>query len=46
MQEEHDGTSRHIYSHSTNATDTKNIDFVFGAVCEIILENNLLRVMH
>ncbi|KAI1716189.1 g-protein alpha subunit domain-containing protein [Ditylenchus destructor] len=26
---------RHIYGHVTNATDTKNIDFVFGAACDI-----------
>ncbi|KAH7714566.1 guanine nucleotide-binding protein G(o) subunit alpha [Aphelenchoides avenae] len=35
--------SRHIYTHFTNATDTNNIDVVFGATCDIILQNNLSR---
>ncbi|KAI6210770.1 hypothetical protein M3Y96_00363300 [Aphelenchoides besseyi] len=34
---------RHIYLHVTNATDRANIDFVFGASCDIILQNNLTR---
>ncbi|CAD5227971.1 unnamed protein product [Bursaphelenchus okinawaensis] len=33
--------TRHIYLHFTNATDRGNIDFVFGAACDIILQNNL-----
>lgn len=36
-------TSRHIYTHVTNATDTKNIEFVFGAACDIVLQNNLSK---
>jgi GTPase SAR1 family protein len=35
--------SRHIYTHFTNATDTNNIDIVFGATCDIILQHNLSR---
>uniref|UniRef100_A0A915EMZ0 Uncharacterized protein n=1 Tax=Ditylenchus dipsaci TaxID=166011 RepID=A0A915EMZ0_9BILA len=35
--------ARHIYNHVTNATDTKNVQFVFGAACDIILQNNLTR---
>ncbi|KAL3111552.1 hypothetical protein niasHT_016713 [Heterodera trifolii] len=35
--------NRHIYTHVTNATDTKNIEFVFGATCDIVLQNNLTR---
>lgn len=34
---------RHIYLHYTNATDKNNIDIVFGAACDIILQNNLTR---
>ena len=30
-----------IFPHFTNATDTENIKFVFDAVTEIFLENNL-----
>ncbi|KAI1724577.1 g-protein alpha subunit domain-containing protein [Ditylenchus destructor] len=33
---------RHIYGHVTNATDTKNIDFVFGATCDIVLQKRRL----
>ena len=32
---------RGVYPHFTNATDTKNVDLVFGAACEIILQKNL-----
>uniref|UniRef100_A0A183BZA5 Guanine nucleotide-binding protein subunit alpha n=1 Tax=Globodera pallida TaxID=36090 RepID=A0A183BZA5_GLOPA len=35
--------NRHIYAHITNATDTMNIEFVFGATCDIVLQNNLTR---
>uniref|UniRef100_A0A914GXT5 Uncharacterized protein n=1 Tax=Globodera rostochiensis TaxID=31243 RepID=A0A914GXT5_GLORO len=35
--------NRHIYAHVTNATDTMNIEFVFGATCDIVLQNNLTR---
>ncbi|KAI6191065.1 hypothetical protein M3Y97_00187300 [Aphelenchoides bicaudatus] len=34
---------RHIYLHFTNATDRNNIEIVFGASCDIILQNNLTR---
>ena len=34
-------TSKSIFSHFTNATDTHNIGFVFEAVVEIFLEHNL-----
>jgi hypothetical protein len=36
-------SARQIYTHVTNATDQKNIGFVFGAACDIILSNNLNR---
>lgn len=36
-------SNRHIYTHVTNATDTKNIEFVFGATCDIVLQNNLTK---
>ncbi|KAL3117596.1 hypothetical protein niasHT_000331 [Heterodera trifolii] len=32
---------RQIYTHVTNATDTRNIDFVFNATCDIILAKNI-----
>ncbi|KAF8374909.1 hypothetical protein PRIPAC_81338 [Pristionchus pacificus] len=32
---------RTIYSHYTCATNTKNVEFVFKAVCDIILKKNL-----
>uniref|UniRef100_A0A914UN92 Uncharacterized protein n=1 Tax=Plectus sambesii TaxID=2011161 RepID=A0A914UN92_9BILA len=32
---------RKLYSHFTNATDTKNIDYVFGAACDIIFQKNM-----
>jgi guanine nucleotide-binding protein G(i) subunit alpha len=32
---------KQIYSHFTVATDTSNIQFVFDAVTEIIIKNNL-----
>uniref|UniRef100_A0A0K0F0M0 Guanine nucleotide-binding protein alpha-5 subunit (inferred by orthology to a C. elegans protein) n=1 Tax=Strongyloides venezuelensis TaxID=75913 RepID=A0A0K0F0M0_STRVS len=32
---------RQIYSHFTNATDTENINLMFAAACDIILQNNL-----
>ncbi len=32
-----------IYSHFTNATDTKNIDLVFGATVDIILTKNMAK---
>uniref|UniRef100_A0A1I8AXR2 Kinesin motor domain-containing protein n=1 Tax=Meloidogyne hapla TaxID=6305 RepID=A0A1I8AXR2_MELHA len=36
-------SNRHIYAHVTNATDTKNIEFVFGATCDIVLQHNLSK---
>ncbi|CAK5043472.1 unnamed protein product [Meloidogyne enterolobii] len=36
-------SNRHIYAHVTNATDTKNIEFVFGATCDIVLQKNLSK---
>lgn len=30
-----------VYSHLTNATDTENVKFVFAAVTDIIIQNNL-----
>ncbi|GMR45952.1 hypothetical protein PMAYCL1PPCAC_16147 [Pristionchus mayeri] len=36
-------TGRTIYSHFCTATDTKNIEFVFRAACEIVLTKNLLK---
>uniref|UniRef100_A0AC35TVC0 G protein alpha subunit n=1 Tax=Rhabditophanes sp. KR3021 TaxID=114890 RepID=A0AC35TVC0_9BILA len=32
---------RQVYSHFTNATDTENINVMFAAACDIILQNNL-----
>ncbi|KAF8374890.1 hypothetical protein PRIPAC_81319 [Pristionchus pacificus] len=32
---------RPIYSHFTCATDTENVEFVFKAACEIVLQKNL-----
>ncbi|CEF61844.1 Guanine nucleotide binding protein (G-protein), alpha subunit family and G protein alpha subunit, helical insertion domain and P-loop containing nucleoside triphosphate hydrolase domain-containing protein [Strongyloides ratti] len=32
---------RQVYSHFTNATDTENINLMFAAACDIILQNNL-----
>ncbi|KAF8373386.1 hypothetical protein PRIPAC_79815 [Pristionchus pacificus] len=32
---------RAIYSHYTCATDTKNVEFVFKAACDIVFQNNL-----
>ncbi|GMR45774.1 hypothetical protein PMAYCL1PPCAC_15969, partial [Pristionchus mayeri] len=34
---------RSIYAHFCTATDTKNIEFVFKAACEIALTKNLLK---
>ncbi|KAK6480141.1 G protein alpha o subunit-like, partial [Huso huso] len=33
--------SKEIYSHITCATDTNNIQFVFDAVTDVIIANNL-----
>lgn len=33
--------SKEIYSHLTCATDTKNVQFVFDAVTDVIIKNNL-----
>ncbi|GMS93369.1 hypothetical protein PENTCL1PPCAC_15544 [Pristionchus entomophagus] len=33
--------NRMIYSHFTCATDTKNVEFVFRAVCDIVLHKNI-----
>jgi len=30
-----------VYTHFTNATDTKNVQFVLDAVSDVILQNNL-----
>uniref|UniRef100_A0A0M3IHC8 G-protein alpha subunit n=1 Tax=Ascaris lumbricoides TaxID=6252 RepID=A0A0M3IHC8_ASCLU len=35
--------SRNIYVHFTNATDTNNIDLVFSAACDIILQSTLQK---
>ena len=34
-------TSKEIYCHQTCATDTNNIQFVFDAVTDVIIANNL-----
>jgi hypothetical protein len=34
-------TSKEIYCHMTCATDTNNIQFVFDAVTDVIIANNL-----
>lgn len=34
-------TNKEVYSHSTCATDTNNIQFVFDAVTDVIIANNL-----
>lgn len=34
-------TSKEIYCHMTCATDTTNIQFVFDAVTDVIIANNL-----
>lgn len=34
-------TSKEIYCHMTCATDTGNIEFVFDAVTDVIIANNL-----
>lgn len=34
-------TSKEIYCHMTCATDTNNIQFVFDAVTDVIIKNNL-----
>ncbi|CAB1353808.1 unnamed protein product, partial [Coregonus sp. 'balchen'] len=33
--------TKEIYSHFTQATDTKNVQFVFDAVTDVIIKNNL-----
>ncbi len=33
--------TKEIYSHFTCATDTKNVQFVFDAVTDVIIKNNL-----
>ena len=33
--------AKQIYSHFTCATDTNNIQFVFDAVTDVIIKNNL-----
>ncbi|KAI6206048.1 hypothetical protein M3Y94_00861500 [Aphelenchoides besseyi] len=43
IEDQNSDERRHIYLHVTNATDRANIDFVFGASCDIILQNNLTR---
>lgn len=35
------GDNKEIYTHFTCATDTNNIRFVFGAVTDVIIKNNL-----
>lgn len=32
---------KEVYSHFTNATDTKNVQFVLDAVTDVIIKNNL-----
>ncbi|XP_046892681.1 guanine nucleotide-binding protein G(i) subunit alpha-3-like [Hypomesus transpacificus] len=36
--------SKEIYTHFTCATDTKNVQFVFDAVTDVIIKNNLKEV--
>ncbi|KAK6017405.1 hypothetical protein OSTOST_17076 [Ostertagia ostertagi] len=36
-------SSSKMYVHYTEATDTQQIDFVFAAACDIILQLNLTR---
>lgn len=33
--------TKEIYAHFTCATDTKNVQFVFDAVTDVIIKNNL-----
>lgn len=33
--------TKEIYTHFTCATDTKNVQFVFDAVTDVIIKNNL-----
>lgn len=35
---------KEIYTHFTCATDTKNVQFVFDAVTDIIIKNNLSEI--
>ena len=35
------GNLKEIYTHFTCATDTKNVQFVFDAVTDVIIKNNL-----
>lgn len=36
-----DPSMKDIYTHFTCATDTNNVQFVFDAVTDVILKNNL-----
>lgn len=36
--------TKDIYTHFTCATDTNNIQFVFDAVTDVILKNNLREI--
>lgn len=35
--------TKEIYTHFTCATDTKNVQFVFDAVTDVIIKNNLIE---
>ncbi|GMS93368.1 hypothetical protein PENTCL1PPCAC_15543, partial [Pristionchus entomophagus] len=41
MRKSKKDVDRKIYSHFTCATDTKNVDFVFTAACDIVLQKSL-----
>ncbi|VDM41322.1 unnamed protein product [Toxocara canis] len=43
FQEETKDCSRRVYVHFTNAIDTSNIDIVFSAACDIILQSSLQK---
>jgi len=35
--------TKEIYTHFTCATDTKNVQFVFDSVTDVIIKNNLIE---
>ncbi len=41
VQAKNKSTTKEIYCHMTCATDTQNVQFVFDAVTDVIIANNL-----
>ena len=43
QREKLNGHERELYTHATCATDTETMQFVFAAISDMILQNNLIH---